>query len=185
MCATFQNLLYRQLEWNYNHVQIQQVQVKRSFAEFRLQRSSYERLCNTKFSVYRYSERKAWATGVDLDKALHCLPLVQYFVDIWAGTVNPLYTDTRYNDKFLYNDKLHVTKPRSRGDSKWEIMQEYCIKISSNICFGYLLESPQWGDSNKYPKHNMFYEKIRIKQGISYISFCFLAKECVQYWFIA
>ena len=21
------------------------------------------------------------------------------------------------------------------------------------MCFGYLLESPQWGDSNKYPKH--------------------------------
>ena len=33
-------------------------------------------------------------------------------------------------------------------------MQEYCIKTANNICFGYLLESPQWGDSNKYPKHN-------------------------------
>ena len=50
-------------------------------------------------------------------------------------------------------------------------MQEYCIKTSSNICFGYLLESPHRGDSNKYPKH-MFYEEIRIKQGLSYISFC-------------
>ena len=50
-------------------------------------------------------------------------------------------------------------------------MQKHCIKSSSNICFGYLLESPQRGDSNKYPKH-MFYEKIRIKQGLSYISFC-------------
>ena len=50
-------------------------------------------------------------------------------------------------------------------------MQEYCIKTSSNIYFGYLLESPQRGDSNKYPKH-MFYEKIRMKQGLSYISFC-------------
>ena len=44
-------------------------------------------------------------------------------------------------------------------------------KSSSNICFGYLLQSPQRGDSNEYPKH-MFYEEIRIKQGISYISFC-------------
>ena len=50
-------------------------------------------------------------------------------------------------------------------------MQKHCIKSSSNICFGYLLESPQRGDSNKYPKH-MFYEEIRIKQGLSYISFC-------------
>ena len=27
---------------------------------------------------------------------------------------------------------------RLRGDSLWEIRQEYCIKTSSNICFGYL-----------------------------------------------
>ena len=46
-------------------------------------------------------------------------------------------------------------------------MQEYCIKTSSNV---YLLESPYCGDSNKYPKH-MFCGEIRIKQGISYISF--------------
>ena len=50
-------------------------------------------------------------------------------------------------------------------------MQENCIKTSSNICYGYLLESPHRGDSNKYPKH-MFHEEIRIKQGLSYISFC-------------
>ena len=41
-------------------------------------------------------------------------------------------------------------------------MQECCIKTSSKICFGYLLELPQ---SNKYPQHTcMFYEVIRIKQ---------------------
>ena len=50
-------------------------------------------------------------------------------------------------------------------------MQKHCINSSCNICFGYLFESPQRGDSNKYPKH-MFYEEIRIKQGLSYISFC-------------
>ena len=49
-------------------------------------------------------------------------------------------------------------------------MQEYCIKTSSNIWFGHLLELPHRGNSNKYPKH-MFYEEIRIKQGLSYISF--------------
>ena len=47
-------------------------------------------------------------------------------------------------------------------------MQKQCIKSSSNICFGYLLELPQRGNSNKHPKH-MFYEEIRIKQGLSYI----------------
>ena len=51
------------------------------------------------------------------------------------------------------------------------IKKKHGIKNSSNICFGYLLESPQRGDSNKYPKH-IFYEKIRIKQGLSYMSFC-------------
>ena len=49
-------------------------------------------------------------------------------------------------------------------------MQKHCIKSSSKICFGYLLELPQRGNSNKYPKH-MFYEEIRIKQGLSYILF--------------
>ena len=50
-------------------------------------------------------------------------------------------------------------------------MRKYCINSSSNICFGYLLESPQRVDSNKYPKH-MFCEEIRTKQSLSYILFC-------------
>ena len=25
--------------------------------------------------------------------------------------------------------------------------------MCQNLCFGYLLELPHWGDSNKYPKH--------------------------------
>ena len=50
------------------------------------------------------------------------------------------------------------------------MQKKHCIKSASNICFGYLLESPQRGNSNKYPKH-MFYEEIRIKQGLSYVSF--------------
>ena len=50
-------------------------------------------------------------------------------------------------------------------------MQKHCRISSSIICFGNLLESPQRGDSNKYPKH-MLYEEIRLKQGLSYISFC-------------
>ena len=50
-------------------------------------------------------------------------------------------------------------------------MQKHCIKSSGNICFGFLLELPRPGNSNKYPKHT-FYEEIRIKQDLSYISFC-------------
>ena len=50
-----------------------------------------------------------------------------------------------------------------------QYLQKYCIISSSNICFGYLLESPHRGDSNKYPKH-MFYGEIRIKQAfLTYI----------------
>ena len=50
-------------------------------------------------------------------------------------------------------------------------MRKHCIKSSSNICSGYLLELPQRGNSNKYPKH-MFYEEIKIKEGLSCILFC-------------
>ena len=54
---------------------------------------------------------------------------------------------------------------------KKKTKKKHCIKSSSNISFGYLLESPQRGNSNKYPKH-MFDKETRIKQGISYIIFC-------------
>ena len=46
------------------------------------------------------------------------------------------------------------------------------------MSFGYLLESPQRGDSNKYSKH-IFCEEIRTKQYLSYISFC-LIKDSLQ-----
>ena len=39
------------------------------------------------------------------DQELHCLPAGSLDTD------NPLYTDTRYNDKIRYNDNLTVTKP--------------------------------------------------------------------------
>ena len=52
-----------------------------------------------------------------------------------------------------------------RGDS-WEIMQEYYIKTSSHTCFGYLLESLQWGDSNKYPKHTALWWNKNKKKAV-------------------
>ena len=45
------------------------------------------------------------------------------------------------------------------------------LLLQRNICFEYLLESPLWGNSNKYPKH-MFFDQIRTNQDHSYISIC-------------
>ena len=43
---------------------------------------------------------------------------------------------------------------------RWQLFRNYAgtllFNISSNKCFGYLLESPQWSDSNKYPKHTSY-----------------------------
>ena len=50
-------------------------------------------------------------------------------------------------------------------------MQEYCIYCFKETYGLDILESPHWGDYNKYPRH-MFYEEIRTKQDLSYISVC-------------
>ena len=62
-------------------------------------------------------------------------------------------------------------------------MQEYCIKTSSKVCFGYLLELPHWGNSNKYPKTYVpsrthayiiltpLYSKTGVYRGIRYFSY--------------
>ena len=59
----------------------------------------------------------------------------------------------------------------------YKLRKNIVFKTLKNICFEYLLESPQSGDSNKYPKH-ILYEEIRTKQGLSYISFCPLRILC-------
>ena len=46
---------------------------------------------------------------------------------ILHDTVNPLYTDTRYNDKFRYNDNLNVTKPLLK---KRRLMRNYAKNIA-------------------------------------------------------
>ena len=74
---------------------------------------------------------------------------------ILRDTVNTLYTNTYYNNKIRYNDNLNITKHSLKRLQLLKIMQKHCIKSSSNIYFGYLLELPQRGDSNKYPKHNV------------------------------
>ena len=90
-------------------------------------------------------------------------------------TVNPLYTDTRYNDKIRYIDNLTFTK----SSLEVIIFQKLCKNIAFNTLDMfwiqvYLLESTHLGDSNKYLKH-MFYDEIRTKQDVSYISICSLS----------
>ena len=69
---------------------------------------------------------------------------------------------------------------QSDGASNWateadpKLWKNIVFNTLKNIWFGYLLESPHWGDSNKYPKH-IFYEEIRTKQDLSYISICSLS----------
>ena len=57
---------------------------------------------------------------------------------------------------------------------RWQLIRNYewtlLLNTSSKLYFGYLLESPHRGDSNKYSKHT-FCEEIRIKHGICCISF--------------
>ena len=58
-------------------------------------------------------------------------------------TNNPLYTDTRYNDKIRYDDNLTVTKPSLKRS---QLVTNYArilyLILLRNICFGCLLESP-------------------------------------------
>ena len=60
-------------------------------------------------------------------------------------TDDPLYTDTRYNNKIRYNDNLTaVKKPLLK---RQHLVTNYArilyLILSRNICFGYLLELPQ------------------------------------------
>ena len=65
-------------------------------------------------------------------------------------TVNSLYIDTRYNYKTRYNDNLTGTKPLTVNQ---KLCKNTVFHASSYMCFGYLLELPHWGNSNKYSKH--------------------------------
>ena len=135
----------------------------------------------------KYWSRQAWANSEDPGQilqnvasghSLHYLPLIQqFFLDTPAGSKWPcpnfrismvqsspfplqstLFIPTLDTmTKFVIITIWMSGNLRSRGDSCWDFMQEYCTKTSSNICLGYLLELPHWGNSNKYPKH-MFCE---------------------------
>ena len=52
---------------------------------------------------------------------------------------------------------------------------------SRNICCGYLLESPHWGDSNKYPQHTFLGILNTVFLNISnYLSHLELRNRCIQ-----
>ena len=77
---------------------------------------------------------------------------------------NPLYTDTRYNDKILYNDNLtHET-------FAYEVttIHNLCKNIVFNTLKKHMFSIFVRIVSVRYPKH-VFYEGIRIKQELSYI----------------
>ena len=50
---------------------------------------------------------------------------------------------------------------------------------TSNICFGYLLELPQRGDSNKYPKY-MFYVEIRMNETRPFLHIIMSMKDSLE-----
>ena len=60
-----------------------------------------------------------------------------------VGSVNPFYTDSRFNDRILYNDNLTCTKLLLK---RRRLIRNKCkstgFNMSKNICFEYLLGLP-------------------------------------------
>ena len=50
---------------------------------------------------------------------------------IYSNTVNPLYTDTLYNDKIHHTDNLNFMKPLQEMIVN-NVLQEYCNKTLTN-----------------------------------------------------
>ena len=79
-----------------------------------------------------------------------------YYLD----KVNPLHNNILYNSKIRYNVNLIYTK----------ICGSCCFSLTvpcyflGNIGFGYLLEAPPLGDSNKYTKCMMYKNKKKTIQ---------------------
>ena len=97
-------------------------------------------------------------------------------------TVNPLNTNTQY-DKIRYTHNLIFTKLYLKT-----VYQKSGFNTSRNVCFGYWIEFPHWGSSNKHLKH-MFYKEIRIKPFLTYHSgptcsklTMFLVNVLLKFW---
>ena len=81
---------------------------------------------------------------------------LEYPLNIVHVHITALYTGTRYNDKFHYNDNLTGTKP-----------QGVTVNL---IAFKNIIYNTSLSDSNNYPKH-IFHAVIRIKENLSDKSF--------------
>ena len=70
-------------------------------------------------------------------------------------TVNSFYTYTQYNDKIHYNGNFTHETFVQKVTINQILCKNNAFNNSRNIWFGYLLELPQWGNSNKYPNHKL------------------------------
>ena len=69
--------------------------------------------------------------------------------------MNPLYNDIHYNKRFVITS---IWSAQKSADCVFFHRYSHVI-FQENICFVYLLESPQQGDSNKHTKH-MSHKKL-------------------------
>ena len=80
-------------------------------------------------------------------------------------TVNPLYTDTRNNDRIRYNDNLIITKLLLQETT---ISHKFCKNIVFNTFNRHRLSEAILTNI----KNIWFFEEIRTKQDPSYMSIC-------------
>ena len=73
------------------------------------------------------------------------------------STVKPLYYGIRYYSKIRYNVNSIYTKSAARVFFSLTV-PSYSL---GNIRFGYLLESPRRGDSNKYTKRMIYKRTVQ------------------------
>ena len=77
--------------------------------------------------------------------------------DVRAIEVRLYYDTIRYMDTSLYGKcDWHETFAEEVTVSQKLHKSIVFYYNTSKTCFGYLLESPHRGDSNKYPKHILF-----------------------------
>ena len=69
--------------------------------------------------------------------------------------MNPLYNDIRYNSKIRYTCTSIWSAQKSAGRACFHCCSH--VILQENICFVYLLESPQRGDSKIYIKRIFVY----------------------------
>ena len=77
--------------------------------------------------------------------------VLYWFFQTFKHTQSTLFVP-QYNNKILYKDNWTGTKCLLK---RWQLIRNYAktYLISQETRFRYLLELPQWGNSNKYPKN--------------------------------